>query len=115
MWLACRFGRGLARFPWPAFRTDSVLYCKPRFFTVCRTHSSAPYGYPLSMLTRTRSISFAVNGALTRAVQFAARCTGQGDNKALIASVPLALDRRLPHCRSCARSTNPADKGFPST
>ena len=43
------------------------------------------------MLTRTRSSSFLVNGALTRAVPFAGRSTGQGDNKALIASVPRAL------------------------
>ena len=67
------------------------------------------------MLTRTRSSSFVVNGALTRAVQFAGRSTGQGDNKALIASVPRALDHRLPHRHSCARSTSPADNGLRST
>ena len=88
---------------------------KPRSLTVCRTQSSSPYGRPLSMLTRTRSSSFAVKGALTRAVQFAGRSTGQGDNKALIASSPCTLDHRLPHRHSCARSTNPADKGFRST
>ena len=48
------------------------------------------------MLSRTRSHSFAVNGALTRAVQFAGWSTGQGDNRALIASSPLSLDHRLP-------------------
>jgi hypothetical protein len=32
------------------------------------------------MLTRTRSNSFLVKGALTRAVQFAGRSTGYGDN-----------------------------------
>jgi hypothetical protein len=32
------------------------------------------------MLTRTRSNSFVVKGALARAVQFAGRCTGQGSN-----------------------------------
>jgi hypothetical protein len=75
----------------------------------------SPYGRPLSMLTRTRSNSFVVKGAFTRAVQFAGRSTGQGDNKALIASVPRVLDHRLPHRHSCARSTSPADKGFRST
>jgi hypothetical protein len=40
------------------------------------------------MLTRTRSDSFEVKGAVTRAVQFTGRSTGQGDNNALIASVP---------------------------
>ena len=65
------------------------------------------------MLTRTRSNSFVVRGALTRAVQFAGRSTGQGDNNALIASVPRVLDHRLPHRHSCARSTSPADKRIP--
>ena len=63
------------------------------------------------MLTRTRSSSFAVNGALTRAVQFAGRSTGQGDNKALIASSPCTLAHRLPHRHSWALSTNLAGDG----
>jgi len=59
-----------------------------------------------SMLTRTRFHSFLVKGVLTRAVQFAGRSTRQGDNKALIASVPRALDHRVPHRHSCARIGN---------
>ena len=49
------------------------------------------------MLTRTRSNSFMVRGALKRAAQFAGRSTGQGDNNALIASVSRVLDHRLTH------------------
>ena len=67
------------------------------------------------MLTRTRSNSFLVKGALTRAVQFAGRSAGQGDNKALIAAVPRVRDHRLPHRHSYARSTSPADQRFRST
>jgi hypothetical protein len=52
------------------------------------------------MLARARSNSFLVKAALTRAVQFAGRSTGQGDNKALNASVPRVLDHRLPHRHS---------------
>jgi hypothetical protein len=54
--------------------------------TVSRTHFSSPYGRPRSMLTRTRSNSFLVKGALTRPVQFAGRSTGHGDNDEHIAA-----------------------------
>ena len=101
---------------WLAFR------CRPsgrtvvsRFVTVCLTQSSPPKGRRLSMLTRTRSSSFAVKGVFTRAVQLAGRSMGQGDNDASIACSPCILDQRLPHRHSCARSTRPADKGFRST
>jgi hypothetical protein len=46
----------------------------------------------VSMLTRTGSNSFVVKRALTRAVRFAGRSTGQGDSSALIASMPHLLD-----------------------
>ncbi len=67
------------------------------------------------MLTRTRSNSFVVSGALTRTVQFAGRTTGQGESNAFTAFSPCALDHRLLQCQSSARSTSPADKGFRST
>ena len=66
---------------WLSFRgrpSGRTVCSRPGCLTVCRTQSSPPYGRPLSMLTRTRLSSFAVNGALTRAVQFAGRSP---DNK----------------------------------
>jgi hypothetical protein len=48
---------------WLAFlgRPSGRTVCSdPRSFTVSRTHVSSPYGRPRSMLTRTRSSSFAV-------------------------------------------------------
>ena len=63
---------------WLAFRgrpSGRTVCSNPRSLTVCRTHSSPPWGRPLSMLTRTWSSSFAVKGALTRAVQFARQDT----------------------------------------
>ncbi len=79
--LACRLGRRLARFPWAAF--GRTVCSNPRSFTVSRTHFSSLYGRLLSMLTGTRSNSLVVKEALTRAVQFAGRSTGQGENNAL--------------------------------
>jgi hypothetical protein len=67
------------------------------------------------MLTRTWSKSFVVKEASTPAVQLAGRSTGQGDHRALIASVPCVLDKGLPHRHSCARSTSPTDQLFRST
>jgi hypothetical protein len=64
-------------------------------------------GAPRSMLSRSRSNSFAVNGVLTRAVQFAGRSTGQDDNKPLIASSPRTLDQRPPHETHSALSREP--------
>ena len=65
---------------WLAFRgrpSGRTVCSRPRSLTVRRTHFSSPYGRPLSMLTRTRSNSFVVKGALTRAVQFAGRSSDQ--------------------------------------
>ncbi len=65
---------------WLAFRgrpSGRTVCSRPRSLTVSRTHFSSPYGHPLSMLTRTRSNSFVVKGALTRAVHFAGRSTDQ--------------------------------------
>jgi hypothetical protein len=64
------------------------------------------------MFTRIQSNSFVVKGALTRAVLFSDRFTGQAAKKTLIARVPRVLDYRLPHRHSRARSTSHADKGF---
>jgi hypothetical protein len=71
----------LLAFRWrPSGRT---VRSNRRSFTVSRTHFSSLYGRPLSMFTRTRSESFVVKEAFTRAVQFAGRSTGQGDNNPL--------------------------------
>jgi hypothetical protein len=63
---------------WLAFRgrrAGRTVCSRPRSLAVSRTHFSLPYGRPLSMLTRTRSNSFVVKGALKRAVQFVGRAT----------------------------------------
>ena len=64
--------------------SERTLSTNPRSFTAPRTHFYLPFSRPLSMLSLTSSNSFVVKGPLTRAVQSAARSTGQGDNGAWI-------------------------------
>ena len=67
------------------------------------------------MLTRTRSNSFVVGGALTRSVWFEGRSTGQGDNNALIASVPHVPRPQAVPTPELRSIDQPYDKRFRST
>jgi hypothetical protein len=62
------------------------------------------------MLARARSSSLAVNGALTRAVQFARRSTGQRVNKALISGTPCSATTSCPTYQAARTPDHPGKR-----